>query len=255
MAALLSVLSSLKTLSLYFQSPQSRPDWGNRRSLPSKHTVIPALIFFEFKGVIEYLEDLVTSIDAPQLDYLDITFFNQIDFDGLRLAQFISRAPILGYGNAHVEFDDYTASVRPPSPFKHFLIKIPCREPDWQLSAVAQVCNTCLPPLSMIEDLYIGHRYSQLVWKNDAIENTLWLELLLPLPAIKNLYLSKDFVPGIAAALQEIVGTEVLPSLQNIFVEGLEPSGPFQGNIGQLVAARELSGHSITVAVWDRPRI
>jgi len=94
-----------------------------------------------------------------------------------------------------------------------------------------------------------------LVWKNDAIENSLWLELLLPFPAVRNLYLSKDFAPGIAATLQEIVGTEVLPILQNIFVEGLEASGPFQENIGQFVAARELSGHSITIFVWDGPRI
>jgi len=106
----------------------------------------------------------------------------------------------------------------------------------------------------MIEDLYIEHQYSQLVWKNDAIENILWLELLRPFPAVKNLYLSKEFAPGIAAALQEIVGTEVLPSLQNIFVERLEASGPFQENIGKFVAARELSGHSITISVWDRPR-
>jgi len=103
----------------------------------------------------------------------------------------------------------------------------------------------------MIEDLYLDHHYSKLVWKNDAIENALWLEFLLPFPAVKDLYLSKDFAPGIAAALQEIVGTEVLPSLQNIFVEGLEPSGPFQEDVGQFVAARELSGHPITISVWN----
>jgi len=107
----------------------------------------------------------------------------------------------------------------------------------------------------MIEVLYINHRYSKLVWKNDAIENTLWLELLLPFLAVKDLYLSKDFAPGIAAALQEIVGTEVLPSLQNIFVEGPEPSGPFQEYIGEFVAARELSGHSITISVWHTRQI
>jgi len=107
----------------------------------------------------------------------------------------------------------------------------------------------------MIENLYIKHRYQQLVWENDAIENNLWLELLLPFPAVKNLYLSKHFAPGIAASLQEIVGTEVLPSLQNIFVKGLEPSGRFQENIRQFVAALELSGRSITISVWDRPRI
>ncbi len=80
------------------------------------------------------------------------------------------------------------------------------------------------------------------------------MELLLPFPAVKNLYLSQDFAPGIAAGLQEIVGTEVLPSLKNIFVEKLEPSGPFQERIEQFVAVRELSGHSITISVWDGPQ-
>jgi len=262
MAALLSVLSSLTELILQFQSPQSRPDWVNRRPPPSKRSVVPVLEHFRFKGVIEYLEDLVTFIDAPQLRNLNITFFNSIDFDGPRLAQFISRTPTFGARNeARVEFDDTIVSVglRDQQAAKLYdgspLIRIPCKEPDWQLSSVAQACNSCLPPLSMIEVLCINHRYSKLVWKNDSIENNLWLELLLPFPAVKDLYLSKDFAPGIAAALQEMVGTEVLPSLQNIFVEGLEPSRPFQESIGQFVAARELSGHSITISVWDGHQI
>ncbi len=66
MTALLSVLSSLETLHLRFQSPQSRPDWEIRRPAPPKRFAIPVLERFEFKGVIEYLEDLVTFIDAPQ---------------------------------------------------------------------------------------------------------------------------------------------------------------------------------------------
>ncbi len=251
MAALLSVLSSLQSLFLQFQSPQSRPDWESRRPPSSKRSVLPALGRFEFKGVIEYLEDLVTFIDASQLNTLFIAFFNQIDFDGPRLAQFISRTPILADYDVHVEFYDTAATVRLPSPAQDSAIRISRRDPDLQLLSVAQVCNTCLPPLSMIEDLYIEHRYSQLVWKNDAIGNALWLELLLPFPVVKNLYLSKDFAPGIAAALQEIVGTEVLPSLQKIFVEELEPSGPFREKIGQFVTARQLSGHPITISVWE----
>ena len=236
MAALLPVLSSLQMLYLEFQSPRSCPDWVNRPQPPSKRSVISALTYFSFKGVIEYLEDLVTFIDAPLLRDLRITFFNQIDFIGPRLARFISRTPILADCNAHVEFDDITAYVRLAHAFKRFEIRISCKEQDWQLSSVAQVCNNCLPPLSMIEDLYIHHIYSHLVWTNDAIENTLWLELLLPFTAVKNLCLSKHFAPGVTAALQEVVGTEVLPSLQNIFVQGLEPSGPIQENIGQFVA-------------------
>ena len=113
-----------------------------------------------------------------------------------------------------------------------------------------------MPYPSTVEDLYIDDEYSQSVWDDDGIENTLWLELLLPFTAVKNLYLSKEFAPGIALALQELVGgriTEVLPNLQNILVEGLrvEPPGPLQENIGQFVATRQLSGHPIIISVWD----
>ncbi|KAI0273170.1 hypothetical protein BGY98DRAFT_125274 [Russula aff. rugulosa BPL654] len=93
------------------------------------------------------------------------------------------------------------------------------------------------------------------VWKDDAIENSLWLQLLLPFTAVKNLYLSKEFAPGIAAALHELIEgriTEVLPSLQNIFVEKLGPSGPFQEKIGQFIAARQLSNHPIAISDWDK---
>jgi hypothetical protein len=64
--------------------------------------------------------------------------------------------PTLASGSDDNEFTTYP------------LISISCREPDWQLSSVAQVCNSSLPLLSTVEDPYIVHRYSQLVWKNDA---------------------------------------------------------------------------------------
>jgi hypothetical protein len=256
MVALLSVLSSLRTLTLQFQSPQSRPDWENR-SLPlPKRSILTALRRLRFRGVIEYLEDLVTFIEAPQLKTLYVTFFNQIDFDCPRLAQFINCTPTLrALDEALVQFsDNFARVVLPPGP-RTLEIAISCGEPDWQLSSVTQVCNF-LPPLSMVEDLHIEHQYLELVWKDDAIESTLWLELLLPFTAVENLYLSGESAPGIAAALQELVGgriIEVLPSLQNIFVEGLAPLGPFQENIGQFVTARKLSGHPVAISFRNEP--
>jgi hypothetical protein len=257
MVALISALSSLEELIIGFRSPQSRPDWETRRWPPSKRSVIPALHYFQFCGVIEYLENLVTFIDAPQFDTLHTTFFNQIDFDFPRLAQFINRTPtIWPLDEARVEFYDSGASVRlPPGPGA-LQIAISCREPDWQLSSIEQVCNSSLRPLSTVEALYIEHQYWELAWKDDAIENTLWSQLLLPFTAVKYLYLSKEFAPGIAAALQELVGariTDVLPSLQNIFMEGLDPSGPLQESIGRFVAARQLSNHHIAISVWHVP--
>ena len=260
--ASLSVLSSLETLHLGFRSPQSRPDWGSRRPPPSKRSVIPALNFFFFKGVTEYLEELVSRIDTPQLSKANITFFNQIDFHCPRLAQFINCTPALGgRDEAHVQFNqsfaDVTLRHRASPPYYGELmlsIGISCQEQDWQVSSIEQVCNY-LPPLSLVENLYIEpgpYLESELVWKDDAIENTLWLELLHPFITVKHLYLSKQFGPGIVASLQELVGgriTEVLPSLQNIFMEGLNPSGSFQENIEQLIASRRLSDHPIIISV------
>jgi hypothetical protein len=227
--ALLSVLSSLKKVSLRFQSPQSHPDWQTRHPPPSKRTILPALNELRFKGVTEYLEELVTHIDAPQLDRMFITFFHQIDFDCQRLAQFVNRTPtVMTLNDARVEFDVHNsqASVnlryRTKSSFRSILITILCREPDLQLSSIEQVCNSSLPPVSRVEDHYIDRRYRSQVWKNNAIEYAQWWQLLLPFTAVKNLYLSKDFAPGIAAALRELVGDRikvVLPSLQNILVE------------------------------------
>jgi hypothetical protein len=263
MVALLSALSSLKELSLGFISPQSRPEWKSR-SLPlPKRSVLHALRELIFRGVTEYLEDLVTRIDTPQLDYMLITFFNQIDFDCPRLVQFINRTPTLTIkplDEAHVQLYGSAASVglrSRTSKRDQLWIEISCREPDWQLSSIEQICNSSLPPLSTVEELYIERDPLERVSQIDAIENTLWLQLLLPFTAVKNLYLSKEFAPAIAAALQELVGgriTEVsrLPSLQNIFVEGLEPLGPFQEKIGQFIAARQLSGHYIATSGWDK---
>ena len=259
MVALISVLSGLRILSLEFQTPHSLPANGwESQSLPlPKRSILPALDKFYFEGVSEYLEDLVNRIEAPQLDEIDIIFFNQFDFDCPLLAQFINRSPTLSApdeAHASLQFDDFLANITLLAQFRTIKIGISCGIPDRQLSSVVRICNSPLHPLSAVEDLYIVHRDQQLIWKNYTIENAHWLQLLLPFTAVKDLYLSEEFGPGIAAALQELVGariTEVLPSLQNIFVKGLEPSGSFQENTGQFVAARQLSDRPVAISFWD----
>ena len=255
---LLRALSSLEKLSLGFQSPESRPDQGGRRSSPSKRSVLPALRRLDFKGVTDYLEKLVTCIDTPQLDEIDITFFHQSDFDCPQLTQFINRTPTLGERNkARVEFGFSSTSVTLLPWTRTFAMKILCRDPGRQLSSIAEVCNSSLyHPLSTVEDLYIERQSWRCVWKIDTIESTPWLQLLLPFTVVKNLCLFEEFAPCIGAALQELVGeriTEVFPSLRNIYVEGLEPSGrsSFRENVEQFVVARQLSGHPVAISVWD----
>ena len=224
MVALISVLSRLESFSLEFRSPQSRPDRETQRPPPSKRSILPDLYEFGFKGDTEYLEDFVTCIDAPGLHRLIISFFDQIDCGCPRLYQFINRIPTFtALKEVHVQFGDGTASFI----HRHWMsdtydrddnlqIYFSCTEPERQLSAIEQVCNSLSSPLSTAKKLYIEHEYSQLIWEDHDIEDTLWLRLLLPFAAVEELLLSKEFVPDIAAALKELVReriVQVLPLL------------------------------------------
>jgi hypothetical protein len=262
MLTALITLTSLRSLRLEFQSPQSRPDQESRRPPPrTPRSVLPVLNYFCFKGVSEYLDNLVARIDAPQLSSLYITFFNQVVFDTPQFIQFVSRTPTLkALEKARVAFEDGAANVNLSSQTSGYgllSVGISCRELDWQISSLEQVCTSSLPPLSTLEDLYIYEAPHSQPDRQGNIETALWLELLHPFTAVKNLYLCEGFAPRIALALQELVGgrtTEVLPTLENIFLEGIQPSGPVQEGIEQFVATRQVTSHPIAVSRWDNSK-
>ena len=258
MVAALSTLTSLESLTPGFQSPRSCPDLATRNPPSSKRSVLPVLTFFQFKGVTEYLEDCVACIDTPRLSELSITFFNDVEFDTPQFVHFISRTPMLRLlENVHIKVSDEAAYVNflsPTSGHENLRVEILCRGLEWQLSSVEQICNSCLPLLSMLEGLYIYRRpgWGQ-KWKG-KIENGQWVELLRPFTAVKNLYLSRAFARRIAPALQELDGdriTEVLPALGNIFLERHVSSDAVDGGIGPFVAAREVAGHPVTISFLD----
>ena len=260
MVTALSALTSLESLFVGFISPQSCPALVIRRLLPSTRPILPALTWFSFNGVCQYLDNFVALIDAPRLDRFNITFFNDTVFDAPHFIQFIGRTPTLKPSeNTHLVFGYHAARVSfsQTSGYGSLKVRILCKELDWQVSSLEQICTSCLPPLFAMENLDIyqnPYPSPQPDWQ-DNIENSLWLELLHPFSTVKNLHLSKEFVPRIAPALQELVGsrtTEVLPTLQNIFLENYSPSGPVHEGIGKFVAARQLSGHPITVSLWER---
>ena len=253
----LSTLTSLESLRLEFQSPRFRPDEASRRP-PPRRSILSALKNFEFKGVSEYLDDLVARIDTPQLDRLNITFFNQIVFDTPQFIQFIGRTPTLkALKQAEVYFEDGAAIVNLLSHKSSldlpFYLKISCKELDWQVSSVEQFFASCLPLLSTLKILVIkGNWHSH---RQDNIENILWLELLHPFSAVDEFCLSEESARRIAPALQEVVvggrSTEVLPTLRNIFLGGFPESRPFPEGIQQFIAARQVTSHPVTAFYWE----
>ena len=267
MANSLSVLTRLESLFITFESPRSHTGCKRQRpspaSLPTRTLVtLPALTELYFKGASEYLEDLVAQIDTPRLDNLSITFFHQLIFDTPQLTKFINRAPkFKAHDEARVFFDDRHVRITFPQTLDESLeLAISCRQPDWQISSLAQVCSLSFPQalIPAVKHLYIcDGRYSKRLWQGD-IENSQWLELLHPFTGVKSLYLSREFEPRIAPALKELVGervTEVLPALEKLYLEDeLHTSGPLQEAIWHFYYARLFSDHRIVLLRWGRKK-
>ena len=254
MVAALSASTSLKSLILIFESPRSRPDPTSRRPPPSTRSVLPVLTFFCFRGVSEYLDDLVACIDAPQLDTFSVTFFNGIVFDTPQLVRFISHTPKWkAFEKVFIDLrDDVTVDFSSQTSRNgEFTVAVLCYGLNRRVSSLEQLCTSFLPLFSILEDLYFYMGYHP--DRNASVENRQWLELLRPVMAVKNLYLSEKFASRIAPALQELVEgrtTDVFPALQNIFLEGLEPRGSVQEGIRQFVAARQVANHPISISSW-----
>jgi hypothetical protein len=273
--AALSALTSLGSLFLDFYPPNSHPDQDSQRPPAPTRTVLPALTNLCLKGHGEYLENFVACIDTPRLHSLYMTFYDQVEFDTPQLGKFISRTPMSnGFEQGCFAFEDYESMVNlsssQTSGHRNLDVTFPCRDVmDWQFSPclerfcnLKRVCTLSLPPLHMLENLYIYgspdsnfdlEEHSMMLY---GIENAQWLGLLRPFAAAKNLYLSERFAPHIVPALEELVvggrTIEVFPALQNIFLERLQPLGPVQEGIGQFVAARQATSNPIALSRWDR---
>jgi hypothetical protein len=222
----LAGLANLQDLSIGFESRLSRPSPESRHP-PLNRTVLPALTRIQFKGVSEYLEDLVARIDVPLLDTIWIDFFNNLIFDLPQLAQFTRRTTrFQGLNEAHVVFDysGVLVGYLPPARTidERSGLRISCGKLDRQLSSVAQVFASFFPSIYMVEHLYIsGRRYVQPRSRED-IDNRRWLEFFRPFTAVKYLHVANKCA-GIVGFLQELVkegAIDVLPALETLHVGG-----------------------------------
>ena len=261
MVICLSTLTRIQELHLGFRSPHSRPDLSDRHPPPPTRIVLPSLTSLTFQGVSDYFEALVSRIDTPLLDIITIIFFNQLVFDIVHLPRFISRLEKIDtFDQADVVFGKYsvelklslrTGTLEP----RRLALEIACEESDWQVSSLAQVCRSLLPLSTSgftLGWLYLREHQDQRPHWQDDMENGQWLELFHSFSEVKNLYLSEEVARRVAPALQDLSGetvSHVLPSLENLFLEGRQPSGKVQEAIRQFVTMRQLSGYPVAVHV------
>lgn len=251
----LSGMTRLHLLTIKFYSPQSRHS-QSLPSSPSTRTILPALTHLRFRGRCNYLEDLVASINAPLLNTVSLSFFKSGTYDTPQLFKFISctdqfRSPC----RVDAFFYDNTIMVKVylrTELASSSALELEVLQSDWRLSSLAQLCHSSLSSLSTLERLDIrrgGFDTSGLPYN---IEDAEWLVLLHRFASVKHLKVSKSLGLPVMSTLAAPAGMTVLPALQNIFLEGLQPSGSLRVVVDQLIAARQLSGHSISVHNWDR---
>jgi hypothetical protein len=254
MVTCLSALTRLENLSFGFRFPRSRAVRENQLLPRMSRVVFPALATLIVKGDSEYFEDFIAQIDTPLLDVFYIKFFNQLIFDTPRLHDFITRTEAFKSPHkASIVFSNFNVVVQlfrrdgsPMDEHRILWLDLPCRPSDWQLSSIVQVCRSALPPLPTLECLeIISYR------EHHDVEDTQLLEVLHLFTSVKNLVLSEILSLPVAAAMGKISGaTEVLPALQNLFLQVPQSSKLIEQAIGKYIAARQLSGFPVTVYNW-----
>jgi hypothetical protein len=245
MAACLSSLNKLTSLSLGFDSPLSRPD---QPSPPQSRVVLPALTNLAFDGTSEYSEDLLARIDTPVLNQLHITFFPKPIFDVPHLKEFIDRAKGLKPSKAaELRISEWTI---------HLDLQQPCGaslgvrhdRSDWQVSSLALLCGQFSYLFSLVEQLDLQSSDTP---DDGLVVPNQFLKIFQLFTATRSLNVSTELVPLIALALQELFGAraeEVLPNLRDLFLEGSAKLGSIIGvmqpfgrlSAGQLVAVHYL---------------
>jgi hypothetical protein len=253
MVASLATLQSLETLIIGFRSATSRPD--RIHPPPITRTVLPALTYFRFKGASEYLEDLVSRIDSPQLNQTVIAYLNQVvDFQVVQLSNFIDRTvgpeinrfkhARLSFSYGTVAFTVYPHANHSPWDRRPATTIISCYGVDCQVSHIARVLGHMSAKLSNVVHLKLKTEYEGL--QLEGTDDVEWTHLLHQFSAAKTLHVSQELAGHLAPALEDTITTvivdEVLPSLDLIRVVDQPAS-----SIEKFTAARRLSGHPVTI--------
>jgi hypothetical protein len=195
-------------------------------------------------------------IDAPYSGW-SITFFSRLVFDIVQLPRFFHRIngfAVLDLANVTLDTDSIRLipSTRSQKVGTTWIdLRVSCRKLDWQLSSLSQVCTSTLSTLSNLEHLNISEGCATEL-QND-IENVHGSNSYTPFPPsrtciypFKSLPMSRQLFKN---SQRERVA-EVLPALQVLFLDELEPSGIVQEPLQEFVAARQHSGYPVAVRRW-----
>jgi hypothetical protein len=251
-ADILSGTTHLQSLTLHFLSFPPRRNYVGLLPPGGHRVVLSALTCFKYRGISKYLDCLVERIDAPHLGDFDITFFSQPTMDASQLGHFIERIDMqTPLNKAEIQVLPHAISIfiKNPSTSMRLRLQISCKQLDWQLSSMAQVCQQFSPFLLGVELLTFNTNDSPS--GQSDVDGDQWLQLIRSFGGARTLFITGEFTTGILYALRpanegNTSGTAIFPALRNLRV--WKPGTldwPYWGGAHALITSRWLSNHPI----------
>ena len=249
-------MTQLETLSLHFLTYPPRRNFLSLPLFPQDRVLLPALTAFKYRGTSKYLDILVARIDAPRLGDINFAFFSQPTLDALQIGLFVNRIELWGSPpRADILFSGDTISITfsHPEISTRLGLQISCKQLDWQVSSVSQICAQVSSFLFSVEDLRI--EVAGISGPPDDTDDERWLRLVRTFNGAKDFHLAGELVTAILRALR--LADEghdiVLPALRNLYVlQPVSTGGPQWDSVESFVTQRELSGLPIQIYVQQR---
>ena len=249
----LSGMTQLRSLSFHLLSFPRRRSYLNFPPPPEERILLPTLTRLKYRGTSKYLDSLAARIDAPRLEDLDITFFSQPTMDASQLGRFIERTDMqTSLTQAEVQTSAHRISVfftdsNTSTPLR---LQISCKQLEWQLSCMAQVCDQFSPFLLRVEELSITTKPSS---ELNEVGGEQWLKLIRSFGGTRDFQMANEHTRDVLHSLGQADGghTIVLPALRHLRIE--DPiwfmNEPSWDALLLFINSRLLSGHPVQVNV------
>jgi hypothetical protein len=144
-------MTQLERLVVHFRT--ALPGRAIEHTFSSARATLPRLKLLSFRGSSAYLEGMLARLSAPALQTLFVDLFAQLTFDIPYLVRFVRAASAAEGGfrfyAAELHFDAETACVLLDPRVRRNMtartnpvqLRVSCRALDWQLAALAQICE------------------------------------------------------------------------------------------------------------------
>ena len=261
-ANVLSGMTQLQSLSLHFLSLPPRRKYFSLPPQVGQRVVLPNLTRLKYRGTGKYLDSLAARIDSPRLGRIEMIFFSQPTIDASQVGRFIERietltSSLLGQADiissAHaISISFYNSTSSTP-----ILLQISCKQLNWQLFCMAQVCHQFSPFLFRVNDLAIDIAQSSI--EQDDVGGEHWQGLIRAFTGATEFRVAGGYLADLLCALRLADGryttdTAVLSSLCNLRLKTPMPMhGPSWDAVQSLVTSRWLSGHPIQIHAPEFP--